>query len=89
MITQNIQIMNLSCRGCANTITRNLKSLDGVNSAHVDLDTNVVTVNHEDSVSRAELVQVLLSLGYPEENMSNTLITKLKSRKSCIIGRLS
>jgi copper chaperone len=89
MITQHIQIMNLSCSGCVNTITRNLKAIEGVNSVNVALDTDVVTVNHENSVSRAELVQVLLSLGYPEENTSNSLITKLKSKKSCIIGRLS
>jgi copper chaperone CopZ len=30
MTTDNIQILNLSCRGCVNTITRNLKALDGV-----------------------------------------------------------
>ncbi len=89
MTTQHIQIMNLSCRGCVNTITRNLKALDGVNSVEVDLETDIVTVQHDDSVSRAELVQVLLSLGYPESDTPNNLITKLKSKKSCLIGRMS
>ncbi len=89
MITNNIQILNLSCKGCVNTITRNLMSIEGVNEVSVNLETSTVQVQHEEHVLREKLLQVLLSLGYPEVNMSNKLITKIKSKKSCIIGRMS
>jgi len=88
MTTETIQIMNLSCKGCVNTISRNIKNIDGVVSVDVNLETANVTVEHDGSVNREDIAKLLHSLGYPEVNNPNSVLTKLKSKKSCIIGRI-
>jgi len=89
MITDIIQIMNLSCKGCVNTITKNISRMDGVQSVDIDLETDIVTVVHEVTISREKITEQLQALGYPEVNHPNSFITKLKSKKSCMIGRIS
>ncbi len=63
--------------------------MDGVETAEVDLATDEVTILHSDAIEREAFVKKLFSLGYPEVNETNNLITKFKSKKSCIIGRIS
>ena len=89
MKTENITIANLSCGGCVNTITKKLTAIAGVEKVEVDLKTNNVLVNHNATVNREQLTQMLLSIGYPEATVKNGLLTKLKSVTSCITGKLS
>jgi len=88
MKTTKIKIMNLSCKGCVNTITKNLSAIDGVEKVNVELATNVVSISHNEEIQRDVFTKKLLSLGYPEDNEANNLLTKLKSKKSCLIGRI-
>jgi len=87
--TENIEILNLSCGGCVNTITKKLKSIKGVETVAVDLETSMVDVQHSNGVVREQLIQALSSIGYPESKESNGLLTQMKSLKSCMIGKLS
>jgi len=89
MQTENITIANLSCGGCVNTITKKLTAIAGVENVNVDLKTNSVSVNHNETVSREQLTQMLLAIGYPEATEKNGLLTQLKSITSCITGKLS
>ncbi len=89
MKTKNIIIANLSCGGCVNTITKKLTTISGVEKVEVDLKTNNVSVNHNEMVSREQLTQMLLSIGYPEATEKNGLLTQLKSVTSCLTGKLS
>jgi copper chaperone len=89
MKTENITVVNLSCSGCVNTITKKLNSIIGVEKVEVDLETNNVSVNHVETVSRGQLTQMLLSIGYPEATEKNGLLTQLKSVTSCLTGKFS
>jgi copper chaperone CopZ len=87
--TENITVANLSCSGCVNTITKKLTSITGVEKVEVDLETNNVSVNYTETVSREQLTQMLLSIGYPEATEKNGLLTQLKSVTSCLTGKFS
>ena len=89
MQTEKITIANLSCGGCVNTITKKLTAIAGVEEVNVDLETNNVSVNHNESVSREQITQTLLSIGYPEATEKNGLLTQLKSITRCLTGKLS
>ncbi len=89
METDNITIANLNCSGCINTITKKLTGIIGVEKVEVDLETNNVSVNHNGTVKRKQLTQMLLSIGYPEATEKNGLLTQLKSITSCLTGKLS
>lgn len=88
MKTENITLANLSCGGCVNTITKKLTAITGVKKVEVDLETNNVSINHNETVNRERLTQMLLSIGYPEATEKNGLLTKLKSVTSCLTGKL-
>lgn len=88
MKTENITIASLSCSGCVNTITKKLKSIAGVEKVNVNLESNNVSVNHNEMVDREQLTQMLLSIGYPEATEKNGLLTHLKSLASCLTGKL-
>ena len=68
MKTEEITIANLGCGGCVNTITKKLTAITGVEKVEVDLKTNNVSVNHDETVNREQLTKNLLSIGYPERN---------------------
>ncbi|MEP6796482.1 MAG: heavy metal-associated domain-containing protein [Saprospiraceae bacterium] len=89
MITENITIANLSCNGCVKTITKKLTAIEGVEKVDVDLETNMVSVNHIESLGRETLTQTLLAIGYPEITDKNSVLTHLKSVSSCLTGRFS
>jgi len=83
-----INIENLKCGGCANSIVNSISKLSNVNKVEVNLENNSVIIDHEDSIERAELVSALTKLGYPEPGESN-MVLKAKSYVSCAIGRMS
>lgn len=89
MKTENLTIANLSCNGCVKTITKTLKSMVGVEDVNIDLETSLVSVNHNETVSRDDLKSMLLSIGYPEASEANGLLTHLKSVTSCLTGKFS
>lgn len=89
MPKENIVIANLSCGGCVNTITKSLMATPGVEKVEVDLLTSSVTTHHLEGVSREQLIQTLWSIGYPEATEKNGMLTRLKSRASCITGKIT
>ncbi len=84
-----IEIVNLKCNGCVNTVKKGLLNLDGINEVDVDLDHSKVIVPTKDE-KILELVKKKLSkMGYPEIHDANTAIHKAKSFVSCATGRMT
>lgn len=87
MTKEIIIIDNLKCGGCANTITKAIKKIAGVSRVDINLETSEVTIEKDETTSRAIIIEKMTSLGYPEIGNSN-LIHKAKSYVSCAIGRV-
>lgn len=90
-MTYSVQVENIKCGGCANTIKTRLEDLAGVESAEVDVEQGTVTLQADDS-TREEVVSTLLKLGYPEAGSAEGIAAakaKAKSFVSCAVGRIN
>jgi len=84
-----IEIQNLKCGGCANTVTKGVQSIDGISEVSVDVETSKVTF-HSNTPESIEAVKAKLSrLGYPEVDATNTTLHKAKSFVSCATGKIT
>jgi copper chaperone len=88
-MTTTLEILNLKCGGCANSIKKGLLSVEGVSEVQVDLETSIVTVNTKDGSILTNVKNKLSTMGYPEVGDSNTIIHKAKSFVSCATGKMS
>jgi len=84
-----IEILNLKCGGCANSIKKGILTIDGINAVSVDLETSKVTINTSNGLIVSKVKQKLSSMGYPEVGDSNTVVHKAKSFVSCATGRMT
>ena len=85
----SIEILNLKCGGCANSIKKGLEQIDSVGAVSVDLETSNVQVETTDELVLEQVKAKLSSMGYPEAGDANTVIHKAKSFVSCATGRMS
>ncbi len=84
-----IEILNLKCGGCANTVKKGIIAIEGVNKVEVDVETSKVTIDTTDELVLALVKQKLSNMGYPEVGDDNTIIHKAKSFVSCATGRMT
>lgn len=84
-----IQIQNLKCGGCANTITKNIAIMEAVTNVSVNVEESTVTFNYETEAQLVEVKEKLKTLGYPEDGAANSIGSKAKSYVSCAIGKMS
>lgn len=87
----DIQIENLKCGGCANTIVKGLSAMDGVTDVLVNNDTNQVSLTASEAL-RPAVLDKLRSMGYPEVGSISGIasgIATAKSFVSCAIGRVT
>lgn len=85
-----IEVDNIKCGGCANTIRKRLQALPGVDTVEVMIEEGKVRVEADDS-RRAAVVESLLQAGYPETGSAQgvaSLKAKATSFVSCAIGRM-
>lgn len=88
----SIDVENIRCGGCANTITKKLQSTEGISDVEVAIEDQVVSMEVKDESVRAIAVDTLLALGYPEKGSVEgiqALKGKAKSVVSCAIGKVS
>ncbi len=88
----SIEVENIRCGGCANTITKKLMSLDGVENVEIAIDDQVVTIETENESNRDIYIDALFAMGYPEQGSvegMTALKEKAKSVVSCAIGKVS
>lgn len=86
-----IEVENIKCGGCANTITGKLGRIEGVDSVDVDIEHGRVTVEAPEA-SRDLLIATLLASGYPKKGSVEGIKAagaKAKSFVSCAIGRIN
>jgi copper chaperone len=86
-----IQVENIKCGGCANTIRTKISELDGIDSVDVDIAEGTVSIAGSDDTRTAAIAK-LLKLGYPESGTAEGMAAakaKAKSFVSCAVGRMS
>lgn len=81
----SIEVENIKCGGCVNTIKKELSLFEGVESVFVDKESEKIEI--QGNVERALVLQKLSILGYPEKG-NNNLFKKAKSFVSCAVGRM-
>lgn len=84
-----INIQNLKCGGCANTIIKKISSLKGISEVEVNNETDSVSFIAEKDEDILTVKEKLFVLGYPSVDDANSLITKAKSFVSCASGRVN
>ena len=89
MYHQDLEVQNLKCGGCANTILKGLNQVDGVENVSVDAENGSVHLDVSSTEVLEEVKQVLARKGYPVAGEANTLRQQMKSYVSCAIGRVS
>jgi copper chaperone len=93
-MTKTVEVSNVRCEGCANTIKKALKE-EGFNNIVVDLscEPRTVTADIMDEASLAQLRTTLRKLGYPfydeEINFGESTKLKAKSFVSCAVGKFN
>jgi len=83
-----INILNLKCNGCANTIKKGLLSVEGVNEVEVTLENSEIKINEVSEEIFTTVKEKLSKMGYPEVGDANTMLHKAKSFVSCASGKM-
>jgi copper chaperone len=86
-----IEVENIRCGGCANTITKKLMENDQIESVNIDIENQTVILESAEDVSEDAAV-IQLCLGYPKKGSVEGIAAlkgKAKSVVSCAIGKVS
>ncbi|MDH3321873.1 MAG: heavy-metal-associated domain-containing protein [Flavobacteriaceae bacterium] len=84
-----IEIVNLKCGGCVNTVKKGILSIEGVNEVAVDLEASKVMIPSNDEALIEAIKAKLSKMGYPEVGDANTMMHKAKSFVSCASGKMT
>ena len=84
-----LEIQNLKCGGCANTIKTKLDALEDISDLNINNEQYTVSFFHKDQSTLVEIKHILFKLGYPVVGDKNAITTKAKSFVSCAIGRMN
>mgnify|MGYP000054634584 FL=1 len=89
--TMQIEIENLKCGGCENSILKGLATMEAISDVTVSREQNLVSFKGEPSI-REVVAKKLRSMGYPEKDALSGLdagLANAKSFVSCAIGRVT
>lgn len=86
-MTTIIQVENIKCGGCINSIKTALLKIANVQEVNIDQETEKININSTVFIDRQEIVNQLAKMGYPEVG-NNNLMHKAKSYISCAIGNI-
>lgn len=84
----DIQVENIKCNGCANSIKTGLLKLEGVKEVSVDIEKGTIHIEGDASINKEQVISKLHSMGYPEPGKGSGLTTET-SFVSCMIGRVT
>lgn len=62
-----LSVPDIVCGGCASAIKNAFEKVSGINKIEVDVDTKIVTVEHDAQISREKLTDVLDDAGFTAE----------------------
>ncbi|MGV6857744.1 MAG: heavy-metal-associated domain-containing protein [bacterium] len=88
----NIQVENIKCGGCANSITTGLMEDETINTVEVDVESGIINIEADDNANRDAIAARLLKMGYPETGSVEGIAAakaKAKSFVSCAVGRMT
>lgn len=91
-MNNKLQVENIKCGGCANSIGKKLSSLEGVSDIVVNIEAGEVSFVAESDDQIEEVKHLLEAMGYPEQGSSHGIASasaKAKSYVSCAVGRMS
>ena len=91
-MTTTLELENIKCGGCANTLLKALKSYKEINDASVDPASGEVRFSHPEEFRLTGLKRKLHNLGYPVKGSVKGLekaAVAAVSYASCAIGKLS
>jgi len=81
-----IEVENIKCGGCVNSIKSNLLKIDQVDDVEISIEENTIFVMG--LVQKSAILSKLNELGYPEKG-TNSVLKKAKSYVNCAIGKLN
>jgi copper chaperone len=81
-----LNVHNIKCGGCANSIKSKLEKLEGIKDVEVSTETGAVQFYALDPEAKIKVSKVLADMGYPEDDPS--IAQTAKSYVSCMIGRM-
>lgn len=87
----SIQVENIKCGGCANSIKKGLMDEAGVSTVAIDVENGMVSIDGK-NLDRDAIAAHLLKMGYPESGSVEGMkaaTAKAKSFVSCAIGKVS
>jgi len=87
----SIQVENIKCGGCANSIKKGLMDEAGVSTVEINIENGMVSIDGE-NLDRDAIAEHLLKMGYPESGSVEGMkaaTAKAKSFVSCAIGKVS
>ncbi|TGV04317.1 heavy-metal-associated domain-containing protein [Flavivirga rizhaonensis] len=84
-----LEIQNLKCGGCSNTITNKLSNIENIGDVTTSNEDHTVSFSYENEKALLKAKQLLHKIGYPIVGEKNALTTKAKSFVSCAIGRMN
>ncbi len=82
-----IQVENIKCGGCANSIKNGLLKMEGIEKVEVDFEKGTVNIEGN-KINEEIIISKLHNMGYPLPGKGGG-ITTATSYVSCMIGRLS
>ena len=85
-----LSVENIKCGGCASTISKQLRTVFNTDAINVNVEQGIIDIDI-DETKRAEVLGVLLNLGYPQANTVSGLRAakaKAKSFVSCAVGKM-
>ncbi|KDN95717.1 heavy metal transporter [Hydrogenovibrio marinus] len=88
----SLQVENIKCGGCANSITKKLLSLEGVADVQVDIENGEVRFEADNENQVEQVKAQLAGMGYPEAGTIQGMASvgaKAKSFISCAVGSMS
>ena len=59
-----LKVPDITCGGCAGSIKKALGSVQGINQVDVDISFKTVTVNHDEQLTRDDLVKAIDRAGF-------------------------
>ena len=84
----SIEIENIKCGGCMNSIKKAVLKTKDVSNVEVNSENGIVSFEALDDLSKEAVINSLDKIGYPLKNEGNFLQTA-KSYVSCAIGRMT
>lgn len=88
MALMTYHIQNMKCAGCSTRIKNKLLKVNGITDVKTNVKDDSISFTYTRLESLEQVKKILLRLGYPLFEESNTVGTISKSYLNCMIGKV-